>query len=407
LESAENLRPLAFTAERPPRSEVPRRVGAIGWLLAMVILLLTISYVAPYIAGEIQYAITRGRQRAEFDLAGEQLPRTSLGEISRGSQLVTQRIAPSVVIINVNSDVPLKPAVSEEPFLRAPGPQTPETLGQGSGVVVGSDGYILTNHHVVRDAQDIRVTLSDGRRVKAERVGVDSLTDLALLKVEARGLTPAVWGDSDELQVGSLIWAVGSPFGLERSVSFGILSAKNRGGVAGSPHQDFLQTDAAVNPGNSGGPLVDSSGAVVGINTAIVGPTYSGVSFAIPSNVARQVADRLKEGGYVARGWLGVELREVSDERADVLGIATNSPRGAFISRVVDDGRPSPAKEAGIEEGDVVVRWNGADVASPASLTQLVAKTQIGARVEVDIVRNRRSAKLQVTVRERPQVYSR
>jgi S1-C subfamily serine protease len=335
-------------------------------------------------------------------LAGPALEQSSLADLSRASQLVSQRIAPSVVIINVSSDAPTKPVAHEEDFLDR-FPRTPDALGQGSGVVVDASGYILTNHHVVRDAKEIRITLSDGRRLTAERIGVDNLTDLAVLKVNAGNLTPAEWGNSDALEVGSLIWAVGSPFGLERSVSFGILSAKNRGGVAGLPHQNFLQTDAAVNPGNSGGPLVDAAGKVVGINTAIVGPTYSGVSFAIPSNVARQVAERLKEGGYVSRGWLGVELSSVSEEQAEALGL--EAARGAFITRVVDDGRASPALEAGMQPGDVVLRWDGSTVASAANLSQLVANTPIGSTVDVEVLRARQATKLRVTVKERPREF--
>jgi S1-C subfamily serine protease len=271
-------------------------------------------------------------------------------------------------------------------------------------VVISSDGYIVTNHHVVRDAKEIRVTLSDGRRLTAERAGVDNLTDLALLKVSASNLVAAQWGNSDQLEVGSLIWAVGSPFGLERSVSFGILSAKNRGGIAGSPHQDFLQTDAAVNPGNSGGPLVNAEGQVVGINTAIVGQTYSGVSFAIPSNVAREVAERLQTGGYVPRAWLGVELSPVTENQAQQMGLT--DARGAYIARVVRDGRVSPAARAGMQAGDVVLRWNGADILEPAMLSQLVAKTPIGNTVKVQVWRDGASLEIDVAVVERPREFN-
>src|SRR5262249_43832764 len=157
-------------------------------------------------------------------------------------------------------------------------------------------------------AREIQVSLADGRRVVGTLVGVDRETDLALLKIKAEGLTATRWGDSDEMQTGALVWAVGSPFGLERSITSGILSAKNRRGATGTAYQDFLQTDAAVNPGNSGGPLVNSEGRVVGINTAIVGDSFQGISFAVPSNVARDVFERLKGDGLVRRGWLGVQL---------------------------------------------------------------------------------------------------
>jgi serine protease Do len=392
--------PIGYETLRPPA----RSPSAIAWLLAMLILLMGIGYLAPRLAEEIQYALTRGRQRAEHEHAGNLLGPTTLADLSQASQMVALRIAPSVVIINVNGSDEQDEVQTDDELLKRFGPQTPEAMGQGSGVVVSEDGYILTNLHVVRDAKAIQVTLSDGRRLPATAIGVDNLTDLALIKVAADRLVPATWGDSDQLQVGSLIWTMGSPFGLERSVSFGILSAKNRGGIAGSPHQDFLQTDAAVNPGNSGGPLIDSTGRVVGINTAIVGQTYSGISFAIPSNVARDVAERLQSGGYVPRGWLGVELSAVSEAQAKALGLP--AARGAFIARVVDDGRNSPAHQAGIVEGDVVVRWNGIEVLAPATLSQLVARTQIGTTVKIDVLRDGRATTLDVTVMERPRSFN-
>lgn len=397
--------PLPPPLETEPEVLVmPRGPSVVGWLLAMLILLLGIGFLAPRLAEELQYALTRGRQRAEHDYAGQQLGPTTLTELSQASQMVAMRITPSVVIINVNGTSEDNVPQTEDELLKRFSPHAPDAQGQGSGIVVSEDGYILTNLHVIRDAKGIQVTLSDGRRLSATTIGVDTLTDLALLKVAANRLVPATWGDSDQLQVGSLIWTMGSPFGLERSVSFGILSAKNRGGVAGSPHQDFLQTDAAVNPGNSGGPLIDAHGNVVGINTAIVGQTYSGISFAIPSNVARDVTERLRSGGYVPRGWLGVELSAVSEAQAKALGLPV--ARGAFIARVVDDSRNSPAHQAGIVEGDVVMRWNGIEVLAPATLSQLVAKTEIGTTVKVDLLRDGRATTLDVTVMERPRSYN-
>ncbi len=413
LDESATLDPAPNTAARdraslPNRSPLEREVappsrasGAMLGVIAMLTVLLAAGYLVPRLAEEIQYSLTRGRQRAEYEQAGQVLGTNTLGELSLVSQQVSLRIAPSVVIINVASSTPSEEPVLNDELLKRFGTPMPDSLGQGSGVVVGAEGYILTNHHVVRDAHEIRVTLSDGRRLPATRVGVDSLTDLALLKVDADHLVPADWGDSDKLPVGSLIWAVGSPFGLDRSLSFGILSAKNRGGVAGSPHQDFLQTDAAVNPGNSGGPLIDAAGRVVGINTAIVGQTYSGISFAIPSNVAREVAERLQSGGYVPRGWLGVELGSVSEQQAKAMGLMNT--RGALIARVVEDGRFSPAQRAGMKAGDVVVRWDGLDVSEPAALSQFVAKTKIGTTVKVELIRGGQPTTLDVTVSERPQ----
>jgi serine protease Do len=226
-----------------------------------------------------------------------------------------------------------------------PSPRRRESSGQGSGVIVDAAGYIVTNYHVIRDATEIEVGLSDGRRLGAQLVGTDSATDLALLRIDADRLTSAEWGDSERLEVGSLVWAAGSPFGLQRTITFGIISAKNRAGVAGNAYQDFLQTDAAVNPGNSGGPLVDEQGRIVGINTAIVGEVYQGISFAVPSNVVREVYERLRLEGKFARGWLGVEMDEVTDELADRLGL--HVPQGAYVVKLVDIIGSSPARSGG------------------------------------------------------------
>lgn len=394
--------PPAFTSlevQKLASDDLPHRSGGgvIAWLLAMVIVLLLASILVPRMCEEIQYSLTRGKQRADHDLAGKLLQNASLTEISQASQMITLRIAPCVVIIDVNS-ASAEEAQSEDELLQRFGPR-PDSLGQGSGVIVSADGHILTNSHVVRGAQEVRVTVSDGRRLPAKLVGVDELTDLALLKVDATNLIPAEWGDSDALPVGSLVWAMGSPFGLERSVSFGILSAKNRGRVAGLPHQDFLQTDAAVNPGNSGGPLVNIEGRVVGINTAIVGQTYSGISFAIPSNVARNVAARLQQEGYVSRAWLGVQLLPVTDDLASRLQLP--EVRGALIAQVVQD-RGSPAHVAGLKAGDVVLKWDEFVILEPAMLSQLVAKTEIGKRVQVHLLRDGQPLSLEVTVVERP-----
>jgi serine protease Do len=377
--------------------------GVLVWMTAMIIVLLIASVLVPRMVEEVQYSLSRGRQRADYELAGQLLQTASLSDVSRASQLVSLRISPSVVIINVSSAPADEEALTEEQLLQRY--QRPhEALGQGSGVIISADGYILTNHHVVRDAQEMRVTLSDGRRLRAEHAGIDKLTDLALLKVDTTGLSPAEWGDSDALQVGSLIWAVGSPFGLERSVSFGILSAKNRGAIAGLPHQDFLQTDAAINPGNSGGPLVDAQGRVVGINTAIVGQTYSGVSFAIPSNVAREVAERLQSSGYVPRAWLGVELSPVTDQQAQRLGLAMN--HGALVARMVPKSNDSPAQRAGIAPGDVLLRWNGVDILDSTMLSQLVARTKVGATVKAQVWRDGQALDVDITVVERPREFN-
>ena len=366
------------------------------WLLAFLAVLLAISYLVPMIAENTQYAVTRGRQRAEHDFALEHLGGSPLAQLSRASQMVSQVVAPSVVHINTQggeSDLFALP-------MRVPRGPIPSE-GQGSGFVVDGSGHILTNLHVIRDARDIRVTLADGRKFQGTRVGSDIETDLALIKINADQLTPVRWGDSDQTDTGAMVWAVGSPFGLERSVTSGILSAKNRAGLAGSPYQNFLQTDTAVNPGNSGGPLVNTDGRVIGVNTAIVGDVYQGISFAIPSNVAREVYDRLRDEGAVRRGWLGVRLEAMTEQHAKDLGLP--DAKGAYIADLVKEpGGGSPAAKAGIQPGDVILRWNDQPVAGPAELSMLVAKTLIGSSASTVVYRDGQEVKLELTVGLRP-----
>jgi S1-C subfamily serine protease len=365
------------------------------WLLSFLAVLLAISYLVPYIAENTQYAITRGRQRAEHDFAREHLPGSPLAQLSQAYQMVSQAVGPSVVHISTQgsgisgSDMLARP-------MWGPMPRTPSD-GQGSGCIVDAGGYILTNYHVVRDAREINVHLADGRRVPGKIVGSDPLTDVAVLKIEADKLTPAEWGDSESAEVGALVWAVGSPFGLERTITSGILSAKHRAGLAGTPYQDFLQSDAAVNPGNSGGPLVDSAGKVIGINTAIVGDAYQGVSFAIPSSVAREVFERIRNEGEVRRGWLGVALDVVDDNRAKERGLPRTT--GVFIEDIVAG---SPAQNAGILREDVILRFNDTEVASPAALSTLVAKTAIGSKAKIVVFRDGKELALEAAVGQRP-----
>lgn len=388
------------TAESPPAVPDPSGQGLLRLVrpLLALALLCVAGYLALRFAESLQYALTRGRQRAELEVATEGLTRVSLEDISKASQLVSQRVGPSVVHLRVASLIETR---QDDEFDSLFGYRRPETEGQGSGVIVDQSGFILTNKHVVEGATKIRVTLSDGRIVDGNVVGVDALTDLAVVKVQAGDLTAAEWGDSDELEVGALVWALGSPFGLQQTITFGILSAKNRGVVAGSVHQDFLQTDAAVNPGNSGGPLVDARGRVIGLNTAIVGPSYQGISFAIPSSVARPVYEKLRSSGHVDRGWLGVQLGDVTAEAAQEFGWPVD--HGAYVHGIVNDRRnPPPAQRAGIRPGDIIIKWDGKDVNDSASLTRMVARTQIGSTVEAVVMREGRETPLSVQVASRP-----
>ncbi len=367
------------------------------WLLAFLGVLLGISYLVPLIAENTQYALTRGRQRAEHDFAVEHLPGSPLVELSRASQMVSQAVAPSVVHINTEGRAFTDILPTPLRGMRNPVPAD----GQGSGFIADPSGYILTNAHVVHGSSDISVTLADGRKVPAQIVSVDKLTDLALLKIDADKLTAVRWGNSDEAEPGAMVWAVGSPFGLERSVTSGILSAKNRAGLAGEALQNFLQTDTAVNPGNSGGPLVNTEGRVIGVNTAIVGEAYQGISFAIPSNVAKMVFERLRDEGTVRRGWLGVELQVMTDQHARDIGLP--DAKGAYIARVViqDDGG-SPAAKAGIQAGDVVLKWNSQPITGPAQLSNAVAATEIGSQAHVVVFRQGQEIEMHVAVGLRP-----
>ncbi len=360
-------------------------------VLVFVSALALVRFIVPALVEELHYSMERGKQRAQFESAEKLLDGQPLAQLSQSSQLVSQRIAPSVVHI----DTTRKPGVTlpkDESYFRFGEAKGREVLGQGSGVIIEETGEILTNHHVIRGAERIFVTLSDDRRVRATVIGVDSQTDLAVLKINADGLIPATWGDSDALREGALVWAAGSPFGLSKTITFGILSAKDR--RSDDQGIEFLQSDVAVSPGNSGGPLVNSQGHVVGINTAIIGPS---VSLAIPSSTARDVYERMRTGDYVQQGWLGVRLASISAQQVPRLG----TPQGAFIAEFFDE-HSSPARRAGIERGDVITRWDGRTVDSPQTLTNLVARTEVDAHVQVEIVRHGDKQTLQVEVGERP-----
>jgi serine protease Do len=345
--------------------------------------------------------------------AARWLDQQPLGEFSRASEMVSQRVGPSVVHINIADESGEEEAAAREKTegdrqldengLPRRRPRRRAETGQGSGVVMDGEGHIVTNRHVIEDARRIEVVLSDGRRRPAVVVGVDEPTDIAVLKVDAPGVIAAEWGDSESLEVGALVWAVGSPFGLERSITFGILSAKNRAGLAGTPFQDLMQSDAAVNPGNSGGPLVDAQGRVVGINTAIVGAAYQGVSFAIPSQVAERVYRDLKTRGAVARGWLGIEPQTVDEQLAKELGL-THEQRGALVRRLADVplGEELPARTAGIRLGDVIQSWNGRPVETADGLIANVSQTAVGEKVPVKVLRDGYELELEVTVGRRP-----
>ena len=280
------------------------------------------------------------------------------------------------------------------PGFQEKNPYGGETSSLGSGFVISEDGYILTNHHVIKDAEEIIVRFNDRTELKATLLGSDERSDIALLKVEATDLTPVKLGDSTQLAVGEWVLAIGSPFGFDSSATAGIVSALGRN-LPSDNYVPFIQTDVAINPGNSGGPLFNLAGEVIGINSQIYSRTggFMGVSFAIPMDVAMDVVAQIKSQGYVERGWLGVVIQNVTQELAESFGL--EKPQGALISRVMAD---SPAEKAGFKPGDVILEFNRNPIMTSSSLPPLVGRTQIGDAVPVLIMRDKKQKTVQVVI---------
>jgi serine protease Do len=328
---------------------------------------------------------------------------------------IVNRVAPAVV--TVRSERRVK-AAGQFPFMDDPTlrqffgdrmpqgrqqqqqPRTEREEGIGSGVVVSPDGYILTNHHVVDGGQQITVELTDGRTFNAKVVGSDEPSDLAVLKIDATNLPVLVLGDSDKAQVGDIVLAVGNPLGIGQTVTSGIISAKGRTtGLSDGSFEDFIQTDAAINRGNSGGALVNTSGELIGINSQILSPSGGsiGIGFAIPANMARDVMGQLIKNGRVHRGMIGVGIQPITADIAQNLGL--HEVRGALVNEV----RPgSPAASAGVQRGDVIVGFNGTPVRDSNSLRNMVARTQPGTPVNFTVVRDGREVELHATLAELP-----
>lgn len=273
-------------------------------------------------------------------------------------------------------------------------PRRVQSLGSGF-VIDGKEGIIITNNHVIEGADEVTANFNDGTKLKAEVIGSDEKTDLAVLKVTPeKPLTDVKFGDSDAIRVGDWVMAIGNPFGLGGTVTVGIVSARNRD-INSGPYDNFIQTDASINRGNSGGPLFDMQGNVVGINTAIISPSGGsiGIGFAIPAKTAMRVIDQLREFGETRRGWLGVRIQEVTDEIAESL--AMDEAMGALVAGVTDDG---PAAKAKIEPGDVIVKFDGKDVETMRELPRMVAETAIGTEVDVVVLRKGEEVTLKVTL---------
>jgi len=346
-------------------------------------------------------------------------PRLSAGEdagdlealrnIGTGFSAIAKEVSPSVVNVSVSRTVKNSfhgfDFFGDSPFddffdFRVPENEEYLIEGAGSGVIVSKDGYILTNNHVVEGAEEITVRTFDGKSYEAKLIGTDPRTDLAVIKVDDANLPAAELGDSDEIQVGEWVLAIGNPFQLSHTVTAGIVSAKGRANVGLADYEDFIQTDAAINPGNSGGALVNLDAEVVGINTAIASNTgvYSGVGFAIPINMAKAIMEQLIKTGKVTRGWLGLYIQPVTPELKEQFDLPGED--GALVSEVVDGG---PSDAAGLERGDVVVEFDGTHIKDVNQLRMMAAGTEIGKKVKVKVIRDGREKTFTVNIEELPE----
>lgn len=348
--------------------------GAIGLAAALAIGALGTAYASPKRTGNNE-ALSRA---IDFETA---------------LTTVAESVSPSVVSIQVEV---ARPQANGLPFFFGGQGRGGIIRGGGSGVILRSDGYILTNNHVVAEANRIDIRLKNGKSYPAKLVGNDAATDLAMLKIDAKGLPEASFASSEEARVGQFVIAIGSPFGLDYTVTTGVLSAKGRGGIGANEIEDYLQTDASINPGNSGGPLVDLQGRVLGINTMIIG-RGSGIGFAIPSEIAQRVAGQLIDKGEVKRAWLGVSFQEITPELATHFG--QNFEGGALINGVVPNG---PADEAGLRPGDVVTSVDGTSVRVGHDLLRAVLRYEVGDRVKLGLLRGGKTKSVTVVTGERP-----
>jgi serine protease Do len=324
---------------------------------------------------------------------------TSAADLQAQVRATATRVIPAVV--NISSTVVVRDqALSEEalPFGMTPLPPRRQ-YGQGSGVIVSPDGYIITNNHVIAEAVTVDVLLADRRQFKGRVVGTDPKSDVAVVKIEAGGLPVAPWGNSSQLAVGDFVLAIGNPLGLNQTVTFGIVSAVGRADIGIADYEDFIQTDAPINPGSSGGALVNIKGELVGINTAIASPTGGsiGVGFAIPSNMARAAMQSLMKTGRVIRGYLGASTQDVSPPLSRLFKLP--DVKGVIITDVLPNG---PAESAGLERGDVVVRFDGKGVVDSGRLQNLIGSAPIGSRHRLDIIRDGRAEHVELLIQEAP-----
>ena len=340
----------------------------------------------------------------------------NLRETGKAFRSVAKQVGSAVVFIKVEKEVKqrgmgsdsfggspfndelLRRFFGQPPQQKRSPHQTPKhnAAGQGSGFIVSADGYIMTNNHVVADADKVTVQLLDGSEYEAKIIGTDPPTDVALIKIDVDEKLPALkLGDSDQLEVGDWVLAFGNPFGLSHTLTAGIVSAKGRSGMGLSDYENFIQTDAAINPGNSGGPLVNLDGEVVGMNTAIYSRSggYMGIGFAIPINMAKNIRQQLIQDGGVTRGRLGVYIQDLNKDLAESFGI--NQHEGILVAQVLED---SPAEKAGVQQGDVILKLDGEKVTAVASFRNKVAMTRPGSKVELLVLRGESKKKIKATI---------
>jgi len=388
----------------PLNPPTPRQPRSKKWMIITLTIVIGALVVA---AGFLQARTHRGAYRPPElppSLAAISNNAPSPAELSRSFREVIKTVKDAVVFIDVVETVSQSDA--PESFFGLPAPKGPQQReGAGSGFVATEDGYILTNNHVIRNASKIDVTLADGRKFKAEVVGKDPATDIAVIHINSSGLPVGRLGNSDDVQQGDWVLALGSPFGLQQTITAGIISATGRQ-LGASLYNRYIQTDAPINPGNSGGPLVNMQGEIIGINTLIYTGSQSlfgqsgniGIGFAIASNAVRDVFGKLVTSGRVSRGYLGVQVSPLTEARAHAAGLEPDS--AVFVSGVPDPN--SPAGKAGIRPGDIITAFNEKKVKAPRELTDLVAITPVGSKARVDYLRDGQPLSASVELVERP-----
>lgn len=338
--------------------------------------------------------------------AAEKDPTAVLGQLGDAMAKVAEQVKPAIVNISTTRMVKAqRHPFFDDPFFRRffgdePQKQQKRKVANlGSGVIATSDGYILTNNHVIEGAEDILVKLSNNKEYKGKVVGTDKRTDLAVIQINEKNLSTIKWGDSDKLRVGEIVLAVGNPYGLNQTITMGIISALGRSGIGITDYEDFIQTDAAINPGNSGGALVNIKGELVGVNTAIFSTTggYQGIGFAIPANMANSIMSSIINQGKVVRGWLGVHIQPLTPELIKQFNLQDD--KGVLLSDVVEGG---PAEKGALKKGDVIIEYDGKKVESPVHLRNMVASTMPGQSVDARVIRDGKSLVLKLIIGELP-----